>query len=936
MQNFSSFSIRGRSPPCFPLSDFQLNPPQQRWQLATDDGGLDVLGRTEHAAPDVLVDDDDDAALDLRADLPAVLAHLTNTAGDDTDSTTAQLDEDGSSSAAATTTKLLPPTMLHDPATCIICGTGRSREGRMDDEPRSGKEEAVEWTADEDEVGQTAAADREVSLLQMNDLLFLIWDYLPLSQVLHFQHICPRWKDLLRLKPGSEQEEERELVQEQRRQEERDEAGDAEAVRRIQREMHHIREQYEHGPRAAAVPPPLPLPLARLPPLLADFDSLFGRQLAFYRAVTGRGGARDEVMADDAVMRDEVRRMNGDDLAAITSELEDMDEAEDDAVMAEGSRQRRVRQRERRLERQHAKRARLTPAFVRALWERAHDRPTSDTSSSVSLASTAAVSSSSSLSRSPPTPLRSSFGVMGSMDGTKIDADESMMDDGLPSYSPVLRRPALSLSSFSSSRPLSSTSTSVPSSSSFASSSSSLSACSSPSFGAASASAGDALSLSTWSSRSYLRRLTHAKLSLSPFINPCLSPAILSSLSSVVSLQLYHFPFVRTVFESECEGVEAEAEEVRQLKEEKEAGEREERRLVIAQQKQEKTVSKQLPDDAVKAAMREMDRRRRESGQVGEMDMLWARRAMEADDRVEPREPRETRETREARDARDCRRTPPARLVAALMRQARLLATHRPTRGEAPPLHLLKPLAAQLTTIVYSPACWTARDMEQLQALTSLTSLSIHCQMSESGMRSHDQIVPFLSSFPSLLSLSLYCQDDGATFPSNFVPHLSLLQSTLTSLAVHSSHWKADHVATIATLTNLQSLTISFTTTPITHAHLSSFIALTHLTSLTLHCGTHLSYPLPPSLFALTTLTSLAVFGSVNVHQSAFHLLTHLTELQRLRVSDCFDSLNGLLPYLIACAQLRVLDVRGSAMSWRHREMLRCERPDIKVLESAT
>ena len=793
--------------------------------------------------------------------------------------------------------------------------------------------------------------DGKISLLQMNDLLFLVWDYLPLSQVLHFQHICPRWKELLRLKPGSEEDEERALVEEQKRQEERDEAGDAETVRRIQREMHHIREQYERGTR-----PERTFGRSRRSPASTATSTRSRASAAGRLRYTVRPPARllssgdgqraargEEMMNDDMGMRDEMRRMNAEDIAAITTELEEMDEAEDDVVMAEVRRQSRVRRRERRLERQHAKRARLTPALVRALWERTHDRPAHDIGigSGVSFASTANVSSSPSLSsRSPPMPFRSSSdvrrGMIGLMDGTTIDADEPMMDDELPDELPVLHRPNLSLSSSSSSSspywPPSSMSSpaSFSSSSSSSFSVSSSSSASSSSSDSASPLVVDATSLSAWSSRSYLRRLTHAKLSLTPFTTPSLSPAILASLSSLTSLHLYHFPFVRTVFEAEYEGVEAEVEEVRQLKEEKEAGEKEERRVVLEQQRQEKqALSKQLPDDAVKAALREVDRRKRESGQVGDMEMGWARRVVEAEDRID------MRETQEARDARDGRRTPPARLVAALMRQARLLATHRPPRCEAPPLHLLKPLATQLTSLIYAPACLTTRDMEQLQVLPSLTSLSLHCQMSESGMRSSDQIVPFLSAFPALQSLSLYCQDDGATFPANFVPHLPMLQSTLTSFAVHSSHWKADHIATIATLTNLHSLTLSFTTTPVTAAHLNSFAALTQLTTLTLHCGTHLSYPLPAALFALTTLTSLAVFGSVNVHQSALHLLTDLGELQRLRVSDCFDSLNGLVPCVIACMQLRVLDVRGSAMSWRHREMLRCERPDVKVIETS-
>ena len=924
-------SLRG-SPP-FPLSDFQLNPPQQRWQLATEDGGLEVLpGRSEHATPDVLGDLEDETADDQRADPPAVFQLLLSSPVDhtdtDTDTVNVTADEEASGVAAATKSTSAPSDTLHDALTCIICGPARKREVRANNELRSDKEEAVGWHS---EAAGGTAAGSDVSLLQMNDLLFLIWDYLPLSQVLHFQHICPRWADLLQLRPGSEEEEERAMAEEQKRQEEREEAGESEAVRRIQREMQHIREQYERGTRAerllaaAAVVPPQ-APVNRMPPLFNDWDTLFGRQLAFYRAVTGRGFSREKLLADDILMRDEVRMIDAEDIAAIASELEDIDDAEDEAVMAEVGRQGRVRQRERRLERQQAKRARLTPAFVRALWERAHDGPERDNSGSAFFASTATASSSSSSSRLPPAPSRSSSDttlLMDLMDSAAVDADELMMNDELPADTPTLRRPTFSLSSHSSTTGISSTSAST------ASSSSSSSFCCSTSSSSTGASV-DATSLFAWSSRSYLRRLTHAKLSLSPFINPCLSSSILASLSQLTSLHLYHFPFVRTVFEAQYEGVEAEAQEVRQLREEKEAGEREERRIVLAKQKQEKqTLSKQQPDDAVKAAWRDMDKRRTESGQDVQLRM-WARREVpaDADDRID------VRDTREARDARDGRRTPPARLVAALIRQARLLATHRPPRCEAPPLHLLKQLATQLTTLVYSPACLTTRDMEQLQVLTSLTSLSIHCQMSESSMRSNEQIAPFLSAFPALQSLSLYCQDEGATFPSSFVSHLTLLQPTLTSLAVHSSSWKADQLAALATLTNLQSLTLSFTNTPITQAHFSSFAALSSLTSLTLHCGTHLSYPLPPSLFALSTLTSLAVFGSVNVHQSALHLLSELTVLRRLRLSDCFDSLNGLVPCVIACVQLRVLDVRGSPMSRRYREMLRGERPNIRVLES--
>ena len=123
MRNILPFSISGRSPPCFPLSDFQLNPPQQRWQLATDDGGLDVLGRTEQSTPEVTVDDDDDsAAIDLRAALPAVLAHISTTAVEEADTTEAQVDDDGAGNVAAATSKLVPSDAPHDPLTCVVCG----------------------------------------------------------------------------------------------------------------------------------------------------------------------------------------------------------------------------------------------------------------------------------------------------------------------------------------------------------------------------------------------------------------------------------------------------------------------------------------------------------------------------------------------------------------------------------------------------------------------------------------------------------------------------------------------------------------------------------------------------------------------------------------------------------------------------------------------
>ena len=956
MRSSLPLSLRGRSPPCFPLSEYQLNPPQQRWQLVTDTGGFDVLGRlSEHATPEAATgnDDEDATADDDGAEAAAVVsAPLSSSAASldhESDSASIPFDEDEDGVGVVDATVERPPAAdashSHDALTCLICGPARHMTQRFDESARSGKEEAV-------------SLERSVSLLQMNDLLFLIWDYLPLSQVLHFQHICPLWKELLCLRPGSAEEEERLLAEEAKRQEERDEVGDAEAARRIQREMQHIRDQYERGTRAertraaAADGPPAPplQPLAHVPPLLADFDGLFGRQLAFYRAVTGRLVARDDALHEDVGLRDEVRRMDAEDVAAIAAELSDLDEAEDDAVMAEVGRQGRVRQRERRLDRQHAKRARLTPALVRAMWERTHDRPTGEhgaASSSASIASTATASSSPSLSsRSPPMPLRFRSDDMPVLhtgaDAASNDSDDPMLDDELPDEPPTLRRPDFSLSSSSSSssssphpRPTASTASTASFSSSASSSSSSSSSSSfsssSSSSGSATLSSVDSSALSAWSSRSYLRRLTHAKLSLSPFISPSLSPAIVSSLALLTSVHLYHFPFVRSVFDAEYECVEGEAAEVRQLKEEKEAGERRERQTALAQQKAEKQQAarkQQAADDAARSAKREVERRRRDSGQAGEVDVGWARRMQDAEDR------HDAGDAREARGARDGRRTPPARLVAALLRQARLLASHRPPRSETPPLHLLKPLAAQLTTLVYAPSCLTTRDMEQLQALTSLTSLSLHCAMSESGMRSSDQIIPFLSAFPALQSLSLYCQDDGATLPSNFIPHLPLLQPTLTALAVHCSNWKADHIAAIATLANLRSLSLSFTTWPITHAHLSAFAALTSLTSLTLHCGTHLSYALPPSLFALRGLRELAVFGSINVHQSALRLLCELAELRRLRVSNCFDSLNGLVPCVVACSQLRVLDVRGSAMSWRYRERLRSERPDIQVLES--
>ena len=964
------FSFSRRSPP--PLSDLQLNPPQQLWQLATDDDPnynyAYAMSRAERAITDPLAAVLDDDATELRAELHNVLARLTDTTVDEADIATAQPTDDAASKSAVITESVKSSSVEtpHDPLSCPICGPVVRKSEQSAPVQRSGKEEAMEWDA-EGMAAQSGGASggEEVPLLQMSDLVFLIWDYLPLSQVLQFQHICPRWKELLRLRPSSEEEEEKALLEEQKQQEEREKAGDTDLVRRHQREMHHtmnLCEQHtsraERTAAAPAYPPPVfPLPTARLPPLLADLDSLLGRQLAFDRAVTGRRARDDHLLHDDGGIRDELRHISAQDIAAITLDLEEMDESEDDAAMAtEAIRPGRVRQRERRFERPQTKRARFTPTLVRALWERAHDIIYIATSTSAPTTTTVtAASSSSSSSSSSRRPSQSlSDAGTGSSGGTqRMDEDSEMeeKEEKLPEVTPALRRPSapFSLSSFgahrsrramrasigngsqSAVRDIASSSSSTsndalsyastdvsfsssssssfsPPSSSFSSSSSS-SGSSSPFALDSSSTAADAAP-SAWSSRSYLRRLTHAKLALSPFISPSLSPAILASLSSLTSLHLYHFPFVHPVFEAEYEGAEAEAEEVRQLKEEKEAAEKEERRTLLAQQNKERQeLSKQMQEEV--------------------KELVGNSRIGDADDRAE------MREAREAREARDVRRTPPARLVAVLTRHARLLATHNRPLGDSPPLHLLKPLASQLTTLIYSPACLTTRDMEQLQSLTFLTSLSIHCQMSEAGMCSDDQVAPFLASFPSLQSLSLYCEDNGSTFPANFIPHLILLQPTLTSLSLHSSHWKNDHITTLSQLTHLATLTLSFTTTPITPHHFTLLATtLTQLSTLTLHCGTHLSYALPPQLFSLSGLQSLAVFGSVNVHSSAFGRLYELKGLVRLRVSDCFASLNGLVNCVLLCPQLQVLDVRGSAMSWRHREMLRCERPDIKVLET--
>ena len=364
----------------------------------------------------------------------------------------------------------------------------------------------------------------------------------------------------------------------------------------------------------------------------------------------------------------------------------------------------------------------------------------------------------------------------------------------LPAFTP-LRHPALhgdllsSVLSFlpSPTRTLSSSSSASSSSSSHAALLSSASSCSSSSSSSSfsSSSASPAASapsapLALWSSRSYLRRLVHAKLSLLPNCTPWLNPSMLASLFSVTSLHLFSFPFVTPVFFSEVEGSDWTEEESRLHSLEKEAYEREEKKRLQEQSDRER---KQLKDNTgdkrermlLNAAwfMRRGHREEMEDVlRVMEMQGLRRRRLVE---RAAGGEAALMEELKE-RDGDDGPEPPLLRQLDPRLLHLNDWERDRPMHPfwyhaaleRKPPkevghLSLLASLASQLTALAFSPSTLTQSDLTALSCLHSLTSLSLHPHASE-GLRPAEAIADFLSSFPLLESLSLY-SEEAVAFP---------------------------------------------------------------------------------------------------------------------------------------------------------------------------
>ena len=726
----------------------------------------------------------------------------------------------------------LPPDadLLHDPLTCLICTPFPRKPPVPDSKDERDAEEEEE----------------EVSLLQMNDLLFLIWDYLPLAQVWRFQHLCPRWKELLQLRPGADAVPPTAFDAPPYPRAAGEDAGNDDAAMGEENDDEEDEDALRLSDDDGRIPP--------APDAIAELH-------LEQRSMLLRYDRAPHVHARD--WKEDLHGVSEEDLLVILGARGGAARRAEEPLGGAGNPRMRRRRDWGREEEQ-------------ASWRKLKRlRKLNRRSASRALAST----------RSPQCPAVSSA-------------------------------PSSSLSSSSSS----------------------------------SSSAANALAL--WSSRSYLRRLVHAKLSLSPHCTPWLTPALLQSLSSLRSLHLYSFPFVIPVFSSQLEGSEATDEEVRLLTAEKERYEAEKKRRQQEATEAERKHAKTKDDGDHKRERHLLNALRRGGHREDMEDMLrvmeiqggghrrrhrWAAQLPydglpppddladrpDADD-VDPaalRQQLHARLQQYERDAEHVRH--PFWYDAALERRLPQEPGH---------FSLLTSLSAQLTSLVFSPAVLTQADLVVLSSLHALTSLSLHPHSSE-GMRPADGMATFFSSFPQLTALSLY-SEEATAFPLSFVPHLPVLAPSLQSLSVHAASFNGEAVHAIAALTALTSLSLSFTSEPLPASAFTRLDALTRLTSLALHTGTRLSYAVPPSLFALSTLTSLSLFGSINLHQSALQLLPSLPALQRLRVSDCFDSLNDVVKHVVECAALRVVDVRGTALSWRKREQIRFERTDVRLIES--
>ena len=803
----------------------------------------------------------------------------------------------------------------HDPHTCPICSTAPrlslARRKTSTGFTTDGKEERdmADWRRmrrdEEEEAGWgDEEADDAVSLLQMDDLVFLIWDYLPLSQVWRFRLLCPRWRDLLHLKPGSEEPPPADAAEPTDAAAADDAADDEDYLLDADDDFAWPALAEDRALRVARDDEDDDGPAAGLG--RRWIEDLHREQRAmlqqFQRGV--------HVHARD--WKEDLQGMTEEDLAVIL----DVRTAGVERGYPLNARARRQREwtRADRNGRRRTKRMRkldrrtATPATVLR---------TAVTASEVPLPQASSASSPSSPSLPPHPPVLAT-----------VVSDSSSSSSS-------------SSSSFSLNPSLASTVSLSPSSSPPSFSSPSLSSSSSSS-AAASASA-----LERWSRRSYLRRLGHASLSLLPNCTPSLNPATLASLSSVTSLHLYAFPFVVSVFSSEREGEDWADEEVRLLAAEKDAYEREEKRKVQEASEKERR-NLRLHDAAG-------DRRERLL-----LNAAWALRRENREEMEDMLRVMEIRGIarrhlahRDAADdgaagedaSDDIEGLPPRHVLDARLLQLNererdpLLhpfwahAMERRAPKNAGHLRLLPGVASRLTSLVFSPQTLCSADLTTLSSLHSLTSLSLHPHASE-GIRPPEIIATLFSSLPHLTTLSLGGGEveEASTFPLSFIPSLSLL--SLRSLSIHTAQFSLDAIHSLAALSTLTSLSLSFQLEPLPLPTFDALSALTHLASLSLHIGTRLSYCLPPSLFALSSLTSLSLFGTLNVHQSHFHLLPSLPALQRLRISDLFASLDDVVQHVVECRQLRVMDVRGAALTFRKREQIRFERTDVRLIDS--
>ena len=826
----------------------------------------------------------------------------------------------------------------HDPRTCLICAPAPVQ--RTAQPFAEGKEEAAfAWR-----LQPHADASEEVSLLQMRDLLFIIWDYLPLSQVWRFQFLCPRWRELLQLKPeaaagapsesreeetaasGGQQpaqhakrwpsrsgaaklaqlrdeemdEEDEAALSEEKEEEEDDDVDDDDRADLFAMGRHEI--EAMHGEQARMMQP-------------------------FQPGV---------VHAEGRDWREDLRGFSVADLAAILEARVGANGGgrgdERGAALNFGAGLRRPRE-------WHGKRSRTKR--MRKV-DRHHSSATAAPAAPPPPAGPLCLNSQalqSSFYAAPHAPF---------FTNQLLRHHRALPGEVVSKVLAYLPSPARLLSPSSSPTSSSSTPPSFSPDSFF--SSSSLSSSSSSSSSSPTPSLPSPIAL--WSSRSYLRRLVHAKLSLLPNCTPWLNPAMLASLFSVTSLHLFSFPFVTPVFSCEHEGRDWSEDEARLHSEEKEAYEREEKRKLQEQNDRERKQLKESQGgekrerallgnaawlmrrayrEEVEDVMRGMEmqgvRRRRLMLRGGGDETVYMEemreRVRDVADEVERRPARDEVEELEMMDLPRDYPMHPFWYHAAMEKR---------TPKEVGHLSLLASLAPQLTSLVFSPCTLMQADLATLSRLHSLTSLHLHPHSCE-GLRPADALADFLSSLPRLEHLSLY-SEEAVSFPSAFMPHLPLLKHSLRSLSVHSSWFSLEAVEAVAALTGLTSLSLSFTSEPLPRSTFDKFASLTQLSSLTLHTGTRLSYALPPSLFALSSLTSLSLFGSINLHQSAFHLLPSLPQLQRLRVSDCFDSLNDVVRHVLDCPQLRLIDVRGTALSWRKREQIRFERTDVRLIDS--